>query len=219
MPYLVQFAVISDSPVASSNLVTLPPRTSSSTVTTYTHYSPLTMASASALASAYKLSDIHSSSLPLLEFVRDVGDAFQQRREVPLRIVSILAGSTTGEISTESLQEIVKMLQGHTDLIERCSIFITGKIQVLTSDDGSLKVVCSSSDDDGEPHTLWIGTEGDAANGDTEATQGRKQRMRQSRKKRLSPLPKKNDTAFPFLLLHCGERDRKSTRLNSSHVD
>lgn len=142
------------------------------------------------MSSAYKLSDIHSSSLPLLEFVRDVGDVFQKRSEVPLRIVTILAGLTSDEISVESLQEIVKMLDGHTNLIERCSILITGKIQAISSDDGPLKVVCSLGEN-GEPQTLWIGSGTDAG-----ATEAKKRRFRQPRKKR-SALPKHDAATIP----------------------
>ncbi|KAI2510260.1 hypothetical protein MHU86_4138 [Fragilaria crotonensis] len=144
------------------------------------------------MISSYKLSKAHSSSLPLLEFVRDVGDAFKERPEVPLRIVSILADLNSPEIASEILQEIVKMLHGYNNLIERCSILIEGKIQALTNDDGSMQVVCSTGND-GEPQTLWISSDVNAA---ADAAVGSGKRRRGRLPKKSSPAPKK-DVANP----------------------
>ena len=86
--------------------------------------------------------------------MRDMGTALKERPEVPLRITAILADVSTNDISPKVLQEIVMLLNGHNDLIERCDILIDGKIEIVTSEDGSYSVVCSTSDGS-EPHILW----------------------------------------------------------------
>lgn len=85
------------------------------------------------------------------------------------------------------------MLHGHNDLIERCSILIEGKIQALTNEDGTVKVVCSPGDD-GEPQTLWISSDVDAADAVANVAPGKRRRGNQQKK---SSLPPKKEVTDP----------------------
>jgi hypothetical protein len=104
----------------------------------------------------FKLSELHKSSLPILEYVRDVAHAFPERPDVSIRIVTLLANLTEGEFTVDCLKEIVSLLKGDDGLIERCSGLVLGegKLEVVASEDGS-RIVTVCPEDGGLRLTLW----------------------------------------------------------------
>lgn len=171
----------------------------------------------------FKLSELHKSSLPILEYVRDVAHAFPEQPELSIRIATLLANLTDGEVTMDCLKEIVSLLKGHDDLVERFSGLVLGegKLEVVTSEGGS-RIVTVCPEDGGLRLTLWssddvVETEGvvktpTSKQGGRPPKNAEKPRQEGNVSKKKRGRPAKKDGSVPPMGVNDGQKPAKKRR-------
>lgn len=102
------------------------------------------------MAEVYETSDLHRSSFAVLAYLRDITQALGERKGA--KMLTLLA-ENRDEISSAALKEMVALLEGDKQLLERLGDLLQLEMELVTRRNSTQMVILCS--DDGAVNQLW----------------------------------------------------------------